>query len=243
MDGRSHTGCWTCRARRKRCDESRQTCATCNSLGLPCHGYGPRPAWMDGGPIQRARAVEFREIVKRRPRQRWLSFCTSEAIQSPIDDRLSSDSSSAVNQSTRPNQRTNNARQDILPNLSTPEKSIVFPSSGTSTFSNAVPAIDFPNVFEAGLDSLTPLDTFDLSHACPQRSSVRLTDSLLASIFDSSPYLEGLDNVAPDDTTSMLDLYSHRAPSLATPSREAENDIWSNSKPLGTNIAMSTARD
>lgn len=62
---RSNTGCWTCRARRKKCDERGQPCSTCESLNLVCHGYGRRPDWMDGGVQERAQARAFKAVVKR----------------------------------------------------------------------------------------------------------------------------------------------------------------------------------
>jgi len=42
-------GCWTCRVRRKKCDEEREngSCKTCIRLGIECLGWGPkRPEWM-----------------------------------------------------------------------------------------------------------------------------------------------------------------------------------------------------
>ncbi|EMD33986.1 hypothetical protein CERSUDRAFT_86751 [Gelatoporia subvermispora B] len=42
-------GCWTCRVRRKKCDEEREgdSCKTCIRLGISCLGWGPkRPEWM-----------------------------------------------------------------------------------------------------------------------------------------------------------------------------------------------------
>ncbi|KAH8683805.1 fungal-specific transcription factor domain-containing protein [Ilyonectria robusta] len=43
---RTRTGCWTCRLRRKKCDENTPTCSNCVSRGLHCYGYGDKPAWM-----------------------------------------------------------------------------------------------------------------------------------------------------------------------------------------------------
>ena len=43
---RSTTGCWTCRLRRKKCDEEKPSCQRCNKLQLKCDGYGERPPWM-----------------------------------------------------------------------------------------------------------------------------------------------------------------------------------------------------
>jgi hypothetical protein len=42
---RTRTGCWTCRACKKKCDETRPHCQTCRSLDLVCEGYGIRLKW------------------------------------------------------------------------------------------------------------------------------------------------------------------------------------------------------
>ncbi|KAJ7476180.1 fungal-specific transcription factor domain-containing protein [Mycena latifolia] len=45
----SNGGCWTCRLRRKKCDEKREggSCHTCIRLTIDCLGWGPkRPEWM-----------------------------------------------------------------------------------------------------------------------------------------------------------------------------------------------------
>lgn len=40
-------GCWTCKCRRKKCDESQPHCLACANLGLRCDGYAPeRPSYM-----------------------------------------------------------------------------------------------------------------------------------------------------------------------------------------------------
>ena len=62
---RSTTGCWTCRARRKKCDESGRPCSICKALCLTCHGYGARPDWMNGGVQEKAHMAAFKAIVKR----------------------------------------------------------------------------------------------------------------------------------------------------------------------------------
>ncbi|KAI8674581.1 hypothetical protein NCS57_00356300 [Fusarium keratoplasticum] len=45
---RSKTGCWTCRLRRKKCDENKPACENCTSRNLECYGYDQKPAWMLG---------------------------------------------------------------------------------------------------------------------------------------------------------------------------------------------------
>lgn len=61
---RSKKGCWTCRVRKKKCDERRPICGTCDSLTLYCHGYGPKPEWMDNGEKEKAMANDIKETVK-----------------------------------------------------------------------------------------------------------------------------------------------------------------------------------
>lgn len=57
-------GCWTCKLRRKKCDEARPICGNCNGLVLDCV-YGAKPAWMDGGDRQKHKASSLKTEVKR----------------------------------------------------------------------------------------------------------------------------------------------------------------------------------
>ena len=61
---RSLHGCWTCRLRKKKCDETRPLCATCVALELNCHGYGVKPTWMDNGQLQRDEALNIKRLVR-----------------------------------------------------------------------------------------------------------------------------------------------------------------------------------
>ena len=42
---RSRQGCWTCRTRRKKCDERRPQCGVCERSRRQCEGYGTRLVW------------------------------------------------------------------------------------------------------------------------------------------------------------------------------------------------------
>ncbi|KAH7199400.1 hypothetical protein DER44DRAFT_901055 [Fusarium oxysporum] len=42
---RTRTGCYTCRTRRRKCDEARPECANCVRLGFKCEGYGVKLRW------------------------------------------------------------------------------------------------------------------------------------------------------------------------------------------------------
>ncbi|EFY88518.1 hypothetical protein MAC_05412 [Metarhizium acridum CQMa 102] len=44
---RSTNGCWTCRIRHRKCDEKHPICRECADRTIACHGYGPKPKWID----------------------------------------------------------------------------------------------------------------------------------------------------------------------------------------------------
>ncbi|KAJ5375634.1 hypothetical protein N7517_007640 [Penicillium concentricum] len=48
MSTRSHQGCWTCKHRRRRCDNARPTCRNCAKRGVDCEGYEVRLRWGSG---------------------------------------------------------------------------------------------------------------------------------------------------------------------------------------------------
>jgi len=73
-EARSLHGCWTCRARRKKCDELHPLCSNCTDLNLSCDGYGPRPAWLDGGVLEKSQAVKIKRIVKQTIKRRSRSL-------------------------------------------------------------------------------------------------------------------------------------------------------------------------
>ena len=65
LASRSTQGCWTCRLRKKKCDENHPSCARCTSLRIICDGYGPKPHWMDRGDMQREQARYKTQIIAR----------------------------------------------------------------------------------------------------------------------------------------------------------------------------------
>ncbi|GME42680.1 uncharacterized protein ASPWEDRAFT_173328 [Neofusicoccum parvum] len=62
MATRSRGGCWTCKRRRRKCDEARPACATCRARGLRCEGYATRLRW-GVGLASRGRLVGASEPV------------------------------------------------------------------------------------------------------------------------------------------------------------------------------------
>lgn len=43
---KTYSGCWTCRARKVKCDEGRPTCRQCRRNGRECEGYNVRLRWV-----------------------------------------------------------------------------------------------------------------------------------------------------------------------------------------------------
>ncbi|KAF8852887.1 hypothetical protein BDZ45DRAFT_707235 [Acephala macrosclerotiorum] len=63
---RTSNGCWTCRLRRKKCDERHPVCDTCAALHVTCHyDLQNKPEWMDGG----VRQEEMAERLKREAKE------------------------------------------------------------------------------------------------------------------------------------------------------------------------------
>jgi len=63
---RSSEGCWTCRLRRKKCDEARPVCQGCASLEIDCvYGEG-KPEWMDNEEHRKIKADEVKAEIKRK---------------------------------------------------------------------------------------------------------------------------------------------------------------------------------
>ncbi|WVQ76045.1 hypothetical protein IAR50_005681 [Cryptococcus sp. DSM 104548] len=64
---RAKTGCITCRLRKKRCDETKPACATCERLGIECLGYGDkRPDWLREKANAREAKKQIKEVVMSR---------------------------------------------------------------------------------------------------------------------------------------------------------------------------------
>ncbi|KAF7355806.1 Zn(2)-C6 fungal-type domain-containing protein [Mycena venus] len=70
-------GCWTCRLRRKKCDENREgnSCHTCIRLTIQCLGWGPkRPEWMrDKQAVEAYKADIKAQLTRGQPRSSLLS--------------------------------------------------------------------------------------------------------------------------------------------------------------------------
>ncbi|PTB81655.1 hypothetical protein M440DRAFT_1418301 [Trichoderma longibrachiatum ATCC 18648] len=65
---RSKRGCWTCRIRHRKCDEGLPFCKECDNRSIQCHGYGPRPSWLDNEELVRAELSMVKKAVKQNTR-------------------------------------------------------------------------------------------------------------------------------------------------------------------------------
>ncbi|KAK3984148.1 putative transcriptional regulatory protein pro-1 [Cladorrhinum sp. PSN332] len=64
MHRRSRTGCYTCRLRRKKCDEGSPMCTACKHLGLVCEYK--RPMWWSNNDSRRQQKDDIKMIIKRK---------------------------------------------------------------------------------------------------------------------------------------------------------------------------------
>ncbi|MCJ1310011.1 hypothetical protein MMC25_003672 [Agyrium rufum] len=81
--GRSKTGCYTCRRRKKKCDEARPACMNCQKNSVICEGYPQREFWKGG----KQKTDEFcRKLALRAP-QHSLSNLV-EGIETETDRRF-----------------------------------------------------------------------------------------------------------------------------------------------------------
>ncbi|KAH6603544.1 hypothetical protein Trco_008319 [Trichoderma cornu-damae] len=68
LRSRSKRGCWTCRIRHRKCDEGHPLCKECDNRHIRCHGYGPRPSWLDDEEQVRAELSLVKRAVKQNAR-------------------------------------------------------------------------------------------------------------------------------------------------------------------------------
>ncbi|KAJ5170364.1 uncharacterized protein N7500_003147 [Penicillium coprophilum] len=105
MSTRSHQGCWTCKRRRRRCDNARPSCRNCSERGATCEGYEVRLRW-GAGIASRGHFTGADKPVKnsvpprQRGRQRDLSRERKRRVELERDSALdgSRDSELAVSQ-------------------------------------------------------------------------------------------------------------------------------------------------
>ncbi|KAL1896609.1 DNA-binding transcriptional regulator ume6 [Sporothrix stenoceras] len=91
MHRRSRTGCYTCRLRRKKCDEGAPLCTACKHLGLTCEYK--RPHWWGNNEARRNQKDDIKMIIKRKKlSEKAASSIHTSVVASPPGLSLSSSS-------------------------------------------------------------------------------------------------------------------------------------------------------
>ncbi|SCO13360.1 related to C6 zink-finger protein PRO1A [Fusarium fujikuroi] len=85
---RGRRGCWTCRIRHRRCDESSPECKECSTRSITCHGYDlDPPEWMSNDQLLQEELRRIKIAVKENFRRvktiqnRQLARSTAQAAQ------------------------------------------------------------------------------------------------------------------------------------------------------------------
>lgn len=81
MHRRSRTGCYTCRLRRKKCDEGSPMCTACKHLGLACEYK--RPMWWSNNDARRKHKDDIKMIIKRKKLSEKSSHTIQTSMNSP----------------------------------------------------------------------------------------------------------------------------------------------------------------
>ncbi|KFH47213.1 Transcriptional regulatory protein-like protein [Hapsidospora chrysogenum ATCC 11550] len=81
MHRRSRTGCYTCRLRRKKCDEGTPLCTACKHLGLVCEYK--RPMWWGNNDARKRHKEDIKNIIKRKKLSEKSSHTITTSLNSP----------------------------------------------------------------------------------------------------------------------------------------------------------------
>ncbi|CAH0049808.1 unnamed protein product [Clonostachys solani] len=81
MHRRSRTGCYTCRLRRKKCDEGSPMCTACKNLGLCCEYK--RPMWWGNNDLRRKHKDDIKHIIKRKKLAEKSTHAIQTSMSSP----------------------------------------------------------------------------------------------------------------------------------------------------------------
>ncbi|KIW15115.1 hypothetical protein PV08_07902 [Exophiala spinifera] len=83
---KSWNGCWTCRVRHKKCDETFPQCQTCSSLLITCYYTEEKPEWMDNGERQQDMVNRLKLEVKEKASMRRAMGYIREAEERQNND-------------------------------------------------------------------------------------------------------------------------------------------------------------
>lgn len=156
---RSQSGCYTCRLRRKKCDERHPICDACGALEITCYFGDQKPDWMDGGPKQKAMAETIKAQVKKQASQRrdrkYLEMLETGTRDVNLNDN---DGSSASPEAKRNGQYPHGAPTPESSN-GTANGGAPSPESAWHTYNNHAPPADasgrlkFDGDYDSGQDT------------------------------------------------------------------------------------------
>ncbi|ODV92421.1 hypothetical protein CANCADRAFT_86664 [Tortispora caseinolytica NRRL Y-17796] len=132
---RSRNGCWTCRLRKKKCDEERPVCKRCSDLDIACYGFSDSAPW-GNDPRKKSQALDEIKLMIKRSHNK-------KKKKSDIKKKHQSSASSVYTQSAIPPIASSHGPRSLgLPNSTTiPGLSRVFSDSGTSSGPNTLPSV------------------------------------------------------------------------------------------------------
>ena len=210
---RSKTGCWTCRLRRKKCNEGGPPCTNCEARGVFCHGYGPKPPWKDRGEKEREQAnrlqLQSRKIG--RSRSKTLDGSISSQRSSGSSGASTGNPSTSITDVTTPDVFSPLQAEHSLSSTSPSQEHTAFDffdslelngswdaSDLPSNFwpnSSAVQTLEEPNVFQPLARDLRP-NSFDTSDTSFDPFSVSSNTDALIRLGDIRPPARALDSGA-----------------------------------------------
>lgn len=94
---RGKQGCWTCKLRKKKCDEAKPKCLACQTLSVTCYGYGPKPDWMGHTDKESAILDDIKASIRLVPRRKP----KGQSTQTATPARLAPKSTTASDESSQ----------------------------------------------------------------------------------------------------------------------------------------------
>ncbi|KAJ8064253.1 hypothetical protein OCU04_006600 [Sclerotinia nivalis] len=130
---RSNRGCWTCRIRKKKCDELQPGCSRCADVNVECR-YGPKPKWIDDPKfgkeeLERIKAIVAASASKKRAafRARKNSNSKSSLLKSPKSPSTTKSPKKKSNLSSIDNAVSISTNMEMVHDKTIEPKSPLFP--------------------------------------------------------------------------------------------------------------------
>lgn len=177
------SGCWTCRVRHRKCGLEIPSCQECTDRHVHCHGYGPKPAWMDGGSeelrersrIKAAIKENFRRVKKMQYRARRSRSEREPSRSSPAtpNARDEGGEGNAVITPPRPSHSPSSppGPESVVLHRETPSSSPLFESyeqDGSNALRNSTKIVTGPSQQTFDTNGLDPQEAYLLMYYLDQ---------------------------------------------------------------------------